>query len=66
MHSNKNLPACIACIILFLTQVQLRCLKGHQIFPLDPNSEMEFKFLFMGSQNPSIQISESISKLYNF
>jgi hypothetical protein len=44
---KPNLLGCIACINLFLSQVQLRCLKGHQNLFLGSKllDTLRFKFL---------------------
>jgi hypothetical protein len=46
MHSPKICYDCIACIILFLSQIQFRCPKGCQSsFPSNLKFESEFRFL---------------------
>jgi hypothetical protein len=47
MHSPKNLLGCITYIILFLRQVQFRCLKSCQSsFPSNPNSDALWELLY--------------------
>jgi hypothetical protein len=65
MHSLKNLLGCIACKILFLSQVQFTCPKGCQShFPSNPNFDLKFKFLSSKFHIPWFRSLNQTSKFY--